>query len=77
MLNVNDLRETLSEQIQKIRKGEGDIKEAKAISMLSKELCNTYRLEMQYYKTAGKKPEFGTFLPPPAIDVTDDNAHQS
>lgn len=64
-LNINEIREALTEQLRAIRNGSPDLKASKEIRGISNEYCKTIKLEMAYYKDIGKKPELGAFLPPP------------
>jgi hypothetical protein len=43
---VEDLRNVLLDQVDEMRSGKGDYKKAKAISMISYNILNTYKVQL-------------------------------
>jgi len=54
--NINDLREILSEEIDKLRAGKTTPANINAITNATGKIFSSIKLEMEYAKTLGKKP---------------------
>jgi len=50
---VDDLRTVLLEQVDEMRSGEGDYKKAKAISMISYNVLNTFKVQLMTAQLLG------------------------
>ncbi len=51
---VDDLRTALLEQVDEMRNGTGDYKKAKAISMISYNILNTYKVQLATAQLLGE-----------------------
>lgn len=62
--NINDLREILSEEIDKLREGKTTPANINAITNATGKIFSSIKLEMEYAKMLGEKPEI-LFITPP------------
>lgn len=53
-LNLNDIRELLSDEIEKLRSGQTTPASLNAVSNATGKLLGTVKLEMEFYKLTGK-----------------------
>lgn len=68
MNDINSLRESLFDALQKVKAGEMDIDKAKAVNEIAQTIINTAKVEVEHMKTTGQMS--GTdFIPAPAITV--------
>lgn len=56
-MNIDEIREVVSEELAKVRSGKGDMKVAQAVANLSGKLIKSIALEIEYemYKKEGGK----------------------
>lgn len=52
-MNINDLRNTLFETLQAVKRGEMDTDRAKTISDISQTIINTAKVEIDFAKATG------------------------
>lgn len=57
MKTINDLREILSEEIDKLRKGQTLTQVVQAIVNATGKILSSAKVEMEYAKIIGKRPE--------------------
>ena len=55
--SLDDLRKILSEEIDKVRKGETSAANVNAVTNATGKILSSIKLEMEYYKLLGKVPE--------------------
>lgn len=74
--NINDLRVSLFDSLEMLKKGELSIEQAKAISEMSQVIINTAKVEVDYIKAnnGGETPFLESVgndnLPPGVVSVT-------
>lgn len=56
-LNINNLRETLAEEIQKLREGQTNAANVNAVTNATGKILSTVKLEMEYCKMIGRTPD--------------------
>lgn len=56
-LDINGLREILSDEIEKLRNGETTPANVNAVTNATGKILSTVKLEMEYHKLLGKTPD--------------------
>ena len=64
-MNIRELREVLSQQMLALRDGKADPKRANAIVNAAGKIIASVRLELDYAKMLGVKPNIPLLLPKP------------
>lgn len=67
--NINDLREILSEEIDKLRKGDTTPAAINAITNATGKIFSSIKLEMEYAKILGEKPDIRFIKPKELIEA--------